>query len=89
VIEFASHGILVLTTDISDVRKVLADGAIYLTVDDPLLLIEKLHWIVENLEQANILSLKGEHSAAVFCAPEAVGQALDKFIFRTPEDLNN
>lgn len=81
VIEFASHGILVVTTDISDVRKVLADGAIYLTEDDPLLLIEKLHWIVENREQANNLALQGERAVAASCAPEAVGKAIDRFIF--------
>ena len=83
VIEFASHDILVVTTDISDVRKVLAEGAIYLTEDDPRLLIEKFHWIVENREEANKLALQGERAVAALCAPEIVGQALDRFIFDT------
>ncbi len=85
VIEFASHGILVITTDISDVRKVLADGAIYLMKDNPRLLIDKLRWIVENPEQANDLALKGDRHVSAACAPEIVGQMLQKFIFATPE----
>jgi glycosyltransferase involved in cell wall biosynthesis len=89
VIEFASHGILVVTTDISDVRKVLGAGAIYLTEDNPRLLIEKLRWIVENLEEANNLAVQGERSVAALCAPEAVGRVLDRFIFGSPEGSNN
>lgn len=83
VIEFASHGILVVSTDISDVKKVLGDGAIYLTEDDPCLLIGKLHWIVENREEANKLALQGERSVAALCAPEVMGKTLDRFIFDT------
>lgn len=89
VIEFASHGILVVTTDISDVRKVLGGGAIYLTEDSPRLLIEKLRWIVENHEEANKLALQGVRSVAAFCAPEAVGRVLDRFLFGSPEGINN
>lgn len=89
VIEFASHGILVVTTDISDVRKVLADGAMYLAEDNPRLLIEKLHWIVENREEANNLALKGDRAVAALCAPEVVAQTLDRFIFGTPAERSN
>ncbi len=89
VIEFASHGILVVTTDISDVRKVLGGGAIYLTEDNPRQLIEKLQWIVENLEEANNLALQGERAVAAVCAPEAVGRVLDRFLFGSPEGSNN
>ena len=81
VIEFADCGILVVTTDISDVRKVLADGAIYLTKDDPRLLIDKLRWIVENREEANELALRGERAINASCAPGIVGQMLNQFVF--------
>jgi|SaaInlStandDraft_4_1057021.scaffolds.fasta_scaffold00875_14 glycosyltransferase involved in cell wall biosynthesis len=83
VIEFASQGILVVSTDISDVRKVLSDGAIYLTEDNPQLLINKLKWIVENSDAANNLALKGERAIAAKCTPEIVGQMLKDFIFAT------
>ncbi len=85
VIEFASHKILVVTTDISDVRKVLADGAIYLMKDNPRILIDKLRWIVENPEQANNLILKGNKYVLAAHSPEIVGQMLQKFIFPTSE----
>ncbi len=81
VIEFADCGILVLTTDISDVRKVLADGAIYLTKDNPRLLIDKLRWIVENREEANELALRGERAINASCAPDIVGRMLNSFVF--------
>ncbi|MFZ2407326.1 MAG: glycosyltransferase [Methylobacter sp.] len=83
VIEFAGQGILVVTTDISDVRKVLADGAIYLEADDSELLIEKLRWIVENHDAANALSLNGVQAVSAVCAPERVGQMLGNFLFKS------
>jgi glycosyltransferase involved in cell wall biosynthesis len=83
VIEFASNGILVVSTDISDVRKIFADSALYLTEDNPLLLIEKLYWIVSNREEANNLALKGERVVAALCAPEIVGKRLVSFVFDT------
>lgn len=83
VIEFASHGILVVTTDISDVRKVLADAAIYLEDDDPTLLIEKLRWVVEHRDAAKYLSLKGAQAVSKACAPERVGQMLSDFLFKS------
>lgn len=87
VIEFASHGILIVSTDISDVRKVFADGAIYLTEDNSRHLIEKLRWIVENREEAKSLTLKGEQTVGALCAPETVGQTLVNFVFNTSRVL--
>ena len=82
VIEFAGQGILVVTTDISDVRKVLAAGAIYLEADDPELLIEKLHWLVENRDAARAIALNGVQAASAACSPENVGQMLSDFLFK-------
>ena len=83
VIEFASHGILVVTTDISDVRKVLTDGAVYLEVDDPMLLIDKLRWILEHRGAAKAISLKGQQLVSVVCEPQRVGKVLSDFIFKS------
>ena len=83
VIEFASQGILILSTDISDVRKVLADAALYLEYDDPTLLIEKLRWVVEHRDAAKYLSLKGAQAVSKACAPERVGQMLSDFLFKS------
>lgn len=81
VIEFASQHILVLTTDISDVRKVLSDGALYLTVDDPRHLLDRLQWVVENQEKISVLSQKAAHAIATLCLPEVVGADLANFLF--------
>jgi len=83
VIEFSSLGILVISTDMSDVRKVLADGAIYLEVDDPTLLIEKLRWVVEHRDAARTLSLNGVQAVSAVCAPERVGHRLSDFLFKS------
>jgi glycosyltransferase involved in cell wall biosynthesis len=89
VIEYAGSGVLVITTDISDVRTVLGSGAIYLVDDDPQLLIEKLRWVAENREEAGKLALEGRKRVAELCSPEAVGRALDGFLFaREERDFN-
>ena len=85
VIEFASHGVLVVTTDISDVKKVLADGAIYLMNDHPQHLIDKLRWILENRKEANDLALKGKRNVAETCSPKIVGKKLEQFLFDTED----
>ena len=81
VIEFASHGILVVTTDISDVRKIFTDGAIYLTEDDASQLMDELRWIVEQCEAASDLASRGHHAVADLCSPPNVAQTLKSFIF--------
>jgi glycosyltransferase involved in cell wall biosynthesis len=60
VIEMASAGLLVITTDISDVKAVLGDnGAVYLTDDEPERLISAIRWIVANPGMANAISESG------------------------------
>jgi glycosyltransferase involved in cell wall biosynthesis len=83
VVEFASHGILVLTTDISDVRTVLGDGAIYLATDDAQLLVDKLRWIVENPTQAAAVSSLGAREVSARCGPQVVGEMLSSLLFQT------
>ena len=83
VVEFASHGILVLTTDISDVRTVLGDGAIYLETDDARVLVEKLRWIVENPTQAAAVASLGARAVSERCGPQVVGEMLSSLLFRT------
>ena len=89
VTEFASQNILVVTTDISDVRKVLAEGAIYLEFDDSELLINKLQWIEENRDAARTISLKGGQAISNTCAPEKVGLLLRDFLFKTSDRVQH
>lgn len=85
VVELASHGILVVTTDISDVREVLKAGALYLTADDAQELIEKLRWIVEHREAASSMAFEGARRVSEVCAPNIVGAKLDAFLFEVRE----
>ncbi len=84
VIEFSSNGILVVSTDISDVRKVLQGGALYLSSEDPRELIEQLRWIAENPDEADALALRGARAAEATCSPKLVGKSLAGFFFAAP-----
>jgi glycosyltransferase involved in cell wall biosynthesis len=81
VVELANANTLVLSTDISDVRMVLGDGALYLERDDPRLLLERLRWVVENREDARRMARRGMERVREACAPEPAGRALAGFLF--------
>ena len=80
VIEFTSHGLLVFTTDISDVREVLGEGAVYLELDDPALLVQRVREIVADRQRAARIAAAGQEAAKRRCAPAAVGVALRRFV---------
>jgi len=85
VIEFASAGLLVLSTDISDVRRLLGPGARYLERNDPELLIERLAEIACDRVAAALCASNGRASVERYCAPQQAGQELRAFFFkRTP-----
>lgn len=80
VIEFADAGLLVLTTDISDVRQVLGDGAVYLTRNDPSQLAQLLREIAENLERSQLCAQHGTQAVIAQCSPEQAGRNMAAFI---------
>ena len=81
VTEMAAAGMLVLSTDISDVRAVLGDGARYLERDDAVLLIERLREIVVNREAASESADIGMRAVAKVCSPQLAGKQLAEFLF--------
>lgn len=81
VIEFAGSGLLVLSTDISDVRRLLGDGACYLERNDPELLIQRLAAIVLDQEAAARCARRGRQAAEHHCAPSRAGEDLRQFLF--------
>lgn len=81
VIEFAGSGLLVLSTDISDVRRLLGEGARYLERNDPELLIERLAAIVADREAAARCARLGRQAAEHHCSPTRVGEELRQFLF--------
>jgi glycosyltransferase involved in cell wall biosynthesis len=81
VIEFASAGLLVITTDISDVREVLGENALYLTKNDPKELITLLRFVVESPIKASAYAKAGQKNILQRCSPHLAGHALAKFLF--------
>jgi len=81
VIEYASSGLLVLSTDISDVRSLLGEGAHYLERNDPDLLINRLGKIVEDRKSAELCANQGRLAVERQCASKAAGMALSNFLF--------
>lgn len=81
VIEFAASGLLVLSTDISDVRQVFGSGALYLTRDEPKALIDLFEIIVKNRLMAQECAQKGSSTVLALCTPHSSGVAIKDFIF--------
>ena len=82
VVEFASAGLLVITTDISDVREVLGDGALYLTSNDPQELVNLLQSVVENRTRTASCAKVGQQMVLQRCSPYQAGRTVANFIFR-------
>ncbi len=80
VIEMANEGLLVLTTDISDVKLVLGEGALYTnsTVDQ---FIDRIRWIVENRLDAQKVAQVGNINVWEKCSPRQAGERLGDFLF--------
>jgi glycosyltransferase involved in cell wall biosynthesis len=81
VVEMAAAGVLVVTTDISDVRAVLGSGAVYLEHDDPSLLADRLRRIALDPPGASRIAAIGRAMVADRCGPEGAGTMLRRFLF--------
>jgi hypothetical protein len=77
----AGAGLLVLSTDISDVRAVLGDGAYYLEHDDPASLIKRLGEIALSRNEATATAARGTAAVSRICAPDRAGRLLADFLF--------
>lgn len=80
VIEFADAGLLVVTTDISDVRKVMGEGAVYLNSNDPAQLANLLRSIAADPTSAQQCSRRGRQAVLAQCAPAQAGKYMANFI---------
>ncbi|MBT0571751.1 glycosyltransferase [Curvibacter sp. CHRR-16] len=82
VIEFAAAGLLVLSTDISDVRKVMGeDGAVYLRKDDAGALNELFELLLMAPDRAKAIAQNGFMRAQEQCDPLRAGQTIARFLF--------
>jgi hypothetical protein len=80
VIEYANHGLLVLTTRASDVPILLDEGACYLDEETPYALAELLASLpVHRIELAKTAKL-GQRRVQEMCNPKVVGKALKQLL---------
>ena len=84
VVELAGVGLLVLTTDISDVKDLFGSGALYLDDESAAGLAERLQWLCQNRDAAQRIAGLGMERVRDRCDPLLAGQALAAFLFRTP-----
>lgn len=82
VIELASAGLLVLTSDISDVRHVLKDGAIYLNDDSVDTLLKSLKYISQDTSSCIDIAKKGILYVNESCSMKKAGSNLSEYLFR-------
>jgi hypothetical protein len=80
VTELAGAGMLVLTTDISDVRDVLGEGAVYLIRNDPALLADAIAGILRDRKRSAALAEIGQANVSRRCARGAVASQLALFV---------
>lgn len=79
VVEFAQHGLLVLTTRASDVPILFGDAALYLDEETPEALAFLLASLPERRTGLKAMAVQGREKVIRSCNPETVGQAL-KFL---------
>ena len=76
VTEMASAGLALITTDISDVRKIFGSAALYLENEDPRELVTRMVWAYSNRAQASSLAKQGKSKIAELCGLRNAGLQL-------------
>ncbi|ASY78791.1 glycosyl transferase family 1 [Pectobacterium polaris] len=83
VVEYANSGLLVISTDISDVRHVLgADGAIFLSTDSEDEIINAFDKVIHDTAWSRKTAEEGKNNVLNLLAPERASNKLMDFIFR-------
>lgn len=81
VIEYGGAGLLVFSTDISDVRKVFGDSAIYLKSDTVEEFISNLRYICFHRTEVRHLANEGRNRVLSLCSYKNAGKNLGDFLF--------
>ncbi|MCY9849364.1 glycosyltransferase [Pectobacterium jejuense] len=83
VVEYANAGLLVISTNISDVRQVLGDdGAIFLSTDSEDEIINAFDNVIHDMAWSGKTAEKGKSNVLNLLAPECASNKLMAFIFR-------
>lgn len=81
VIEYAENGLMVISTDISDVRTIFGSSAQYLTTNSPAALAEAIIAAAHNPREARILGQQAQRIIADRMSYTRVGETLKDFFF--------
>lgn len=82
-IEYASNALAIISTDISDVRSLFGDEAIFLDTDSPDELATRLLWCAEHAEARTQIAKRAYERVRRRLSYPAVGNALKSFFFRS------
>ena len=81
VIELSSHGLLLVSTQVSDVPKLFSSqDALLLKDEAPESLADALYWAITHRDEACMMAERGREAALRRCAPERVGAELARFL---------
>jgi glycosyltransferase involved in cell wall biosynthesis len=81
VVEYAQHGLILLTTRASDVPFLFGETALYLEEETPEALLFLLDSLLERRNELHKIAIVGRERVASTCSPEVVGQALKHLLF--------
>jgi len=81
VVELSSHGLLLVSTQVSDVPKIFSSQDALLLKDElPESLADALYWAATHRDEACLMAKRGHEAVLRRCAPERVGAELARFL---------
>jgi glycosyltransferase involved in cell wall biosynthesis len=86
VLEYSESGLLIVSTDISDVKKLFGQLAIILYSNEVAYLVKELKKIVSDRKTYREMALKGKEMLLRTCSEEIVSDELLNFLFENKVD---
>ena len=81
IIEYASHGLLIVSTKVSDVPDLLDDNsAILLSEETPVCLVDAIRYIIDNVPDVLQVAKQGQQRIQTTCNYGIVGKGLAEFL---------
>lgn len=81
VIEYVENGLLLVSTDISDVKHLFGDSAVIIPNNDPNILVKQLINICDDHERSKFLSMNAFAKIQDICSKEFNGEKLKDFLY--------
>lgn len=85
VIELTAHGLLLVSTSVSDVPKIFSkDEVLFLQDESPENLSDTFEWLAMHRREASQISKRGSNAVMRCCSTQNVGHSLRKFLTKSP-----